>query len=79
MTQLELLAAKVRGADSNQRGAEIIAKWYADQTQYAVRLATSSANDVRSSEAFTGGLRDQLAKNFDGVAELLTLSNKELE
>lgn len=79
MTPLQLLAAKVRGADDNVRGAEIIAAWYDEQTKHAIQLANSSARDVSGSPVFGDGLRDQLAKNFSSVAELLNIENQKKE
>jgi hypothetical protein len=79
MTPLELLAAKVRGADSNADGAAIIERWYNDRTEHAIKHAKNSAEIVRDSAALADGLREQLAKNYDGVAELLSIDNQKKE
>lgn len=75
MTPLELLAAKVRGADSNVDGARIIKNWYDEQTKHTISLAKSSAKNMRDSEALADGLREQIAVNFDSCADLLTINN----
>lgn len=79
MTQLELLAAKVRGADNNVDGAALIERWYNSQTEHAIRHAHNSAKIMRDSAALADGLREQLAVNFDGVADLLNLDNQKKE
>lgn len=74
MTQLELLAAKVRGADNNIEGATIIATWYLDQTRSASNLARESAKIVLKDggdDGILGPLSKQVASNFNSIADML--------
>jgi hypothetical protein len=78
MTPLEILAAKVRGAETNADGAAIIKDWYDNQTSHAINHAKESARilheDAARPENLAGGLMEQAAKNFDGVVDLLKVS-----
>ena len=74
MTPLEILAAKIRGADSNAEGATIIADWYLLQTRSAANLARESAAIVRKgagSDSILAPMTNQVASIFDSIADML--------
>lgn len=74
MTPLELLAAKIRGAESNTEGATIIADWYLLQTRSAANLARESAAIVAKDggeDSILGPLAKQVASNFNSIADML--------
>lgn len=78
MTPLELLAAKVRGADNNVEGATIIANWYLDQTRHAANLARESAAIVQKDgegDSILAPLAKQVSSNFNSIADMLTRNN----
>lgn len=75
MTQLELLAAKVRGADNNIEGATIIADWYLLQTRSAANLARESAKILRDDavkfDPPYGDFLEKIASNFSSIETML--------
>lgn len=75
MTQLELLAARVRGADNNIAAATIIADWYLLQTRAASCLARESARILRDdSTKFDepyNGFMQKIASNFSSIEKML--------
>lgn len=77
MTQLEILAAKIRGAENNEQGAKIISDWYELKTRSAAKLASESAEILRkdSDNPITGRLNVQAASNLDSIAKMLKLEN----
>lgn len=82
MTQLELLAAKVRGADSLEDAATIIADWYDAKTKHSRQNSIDSAKIVR--DGITPDflpqyvtLFNQVASNFDTSASLLEFDRNE--
>lgn len=82
MTQLEHLAAKVRGAENLQDAAEIIADWYDGKVKHARRNALDSAKIVRNGiqlDMLPGyeTLLTQVASNFEATARLLEFSRDE--
>ena len=82
MTQLEHLAAKVRGAENNQDAAEIIADWYDGKVKHARNNAKESAEIVRKgiTADFLPGyvtLFNQIASNFDATAIMLEFDRSE--
>lgn len=81
MTRLELLAAKVRGADSNEDGARIIADWYDSQVKHSINNSRESARICRDNAAKFGGATEvilrSVAKNFEASADLLEFDRYE--
>lgn len=74
MTPLEILAAKIRGAETNAEGATIIADWYLLQTRSAANLARESAAIVRKGAGDDGilsPLTNQVASNFESIVTML--------
>lgn len=75
MTQLEILAARVRGADSNVEGGKIIAEWYELKTRSAANLARESAAILQKdadSDDIISPLSRQAASNFASIVTMLT-------
>lgn len=84
MTQLEYLAAKIRGAETNADAARIIKTWFNDNTKHAKNLANESAKILQDAAAKFedtpyAGLLTHCASNFTSIAGILELSNKEME
>lgn len=81
MTQLELLAAKVRGANNNADAAEIIADWYDNQVKHSINNSNESAQILRADAAkfdtVYGDFLAQIATNFETSAKLLEFSRSE--
>lgn len=74
MTPLEILAAKIRGAETNAEGAMIIADWYLLQTRSAVNLARESAKIVLKDggeDSILAPLANQVASNFNSIADMI--------
>ena len=81
MTQLELLAAKVRGADSLEDAATIIADWYDGKVKYSHNNSRESAKILRDGaaqiESPYSDLMEKAASNFDTSASLLEFDRNE--
>lgn len=81
MTQLELLAAKIRGADSNADAADIIGDWYDSKVKHAHKNALESAEICRNDATKIGGaveaLLNQVANNFETTAKLMEFDRNE--
>lgn len=75
MTQLELLAAKVRGADNLQDAAVIIADWYDGKVKYSRQNSQDSAKILREDAGKFDKPYDEfllkVASNFETSATLL--------
>ena len=82
MTQLELLASKIRGADNLEDAADIIADWYDGKVKHARTNAYESADIVRRgiTPDFLPGyvtLFTQVASNFEATAKMLEFDRGE--
>lgn len=80
MNPYELLAAKVRGADDNAAGGQIIKAWYDEQVKHANNLAVESAEILRNSGSpcpGNEGLFNQIITNFDSISAMLNTERKQ--
>lgn len=75
MTQLEHLAAKVRGAENLEDAATIIADWYDGKVKYSINNSRESAAILRADapkfEHPYGEFLTKVASNFETSASLL--------
>jgi len=81
MTQLELLAAKIRGADSNAEAAVIIADWYDGKVKHSRQNSQDSAKILRDDAGKFDKPYDEfllrVASNFETSATLLEFDRNE--